>query len=125
VQIATLLGVSDLVIGLTIVAIGTSLPELVACIASVLKNEAELAVGNVIGSNMFNILAVLMMPALFSPAPFDAAILSRDVPIMFGFTIVLLIMAYGHKREGRINRVEGGLLLSGFMTYLLLLYIQS
>jgi cation:H+ antiporter len=125
VQIASLLGVSDLVIGLTIVAIGTSLPELVACIASVLKNEAELAVGNVIGSNMFNILAVLMMPALFSPAPFDAAILTRDVPIMFGFTIVLLVMAYGHKREGRINRIEGGLLFTGFMTYLFVLFIQS
>ena len=125
VKIATLLGVSDLVIGLTIIAIGTSLPELVASIASVLKNEAELAVGNIIGSNMFNILAVLMMPALLSPGKFDAPILERDMPIMFVFTVVLFLMAYGHKKLGRITRWEGGILLSGFSGYLYLLYIQS
>jgi cation:H+ antiporter len=125
VKIATLLGVSDLVIGLTIVAIGTSLPELVASIASVLKNEAELAVGNIIGSNMFNILAVLMMPALLSPGKFDASILERDMPIMFAFTVALFLMAYGHQKAGRITRWEGGVLLSGFSGYLYLLYIQS
>ncbi|MDQ7002240.1 MAG: calcium/sodium antiporter [Ghiorsea sp.] len=125
VKIATLLGVSDLVIGLTIIAIGTSLPELVASITSVLKNEAELAVGNIIGSNMFNILAVLMMPALFSPGKFDASILERDIPIMFGFTIALFLMAYGYKKAGKITRWEGGILLSSFSTYLYFLYIQS
>ncbi|WP_038249728.1 calcium/sodium antiporter [Ghiorsea bivora] len=125
VEIATMLGVSDLVIGLTIIAIGTSLPELVASIASVLKNEAELAVGNIIGSNMFNILAVLMMPALLSPGKFDAPILERDIPIMFAFTVVLFLMAYGYKRAGRITRWEGGILLSSFSGYLYLLYLQS
>ncbi|MDQ6984481.1 MAG: calcium/sodium antiporter, partial [Ghiorsea sp.] len=125
VEIATLLGVSDLVIGLTIVAIGTSLPELVAAIVSVLKNEAELAIGNVIGSNMFNILAVLSMPALFAPGSFDIATLTRDIPIMFIFTAALFLVAYGFKREGRITRVEGGILLSAYTGYLYVLYLQA
>ena len=116
---------SDLVIGLTIIAIGTSLPELVASITSVLKNEAELAVGNIIGSNIFNILAVLMMPALLSPGTFDVAILERDMPIMFVFTVALFLMAYGYKKAGRVTRWEGGILLSSFSAYLYLLYIQS
>ena len=122
---ATLLGVSDLVIGLTIVAIGTSLPELVASIASVLKNEAELAIGNILGSNMFNILAVLMMPALISPGEFDSQILTRDIPIMFVFTVALAVMSYGYKREGNVNRFEGIILTSGFVGYLYLLFLQS
>ncbi len=125
VQIATMLGVSDLVIGLTIVAVGTSLPELVASITSVIKKEAELAIGNVIGSNMFNILAVISMPALVSPGPFDQATLSRDMPVMFVFTTALFLMGYGIKGQGRINRIEGGLLFAGFIAYLYVLYLQS
>ncbi len=124
VEIATLLGVSDLVIGLTIVAIGTSLPELVASIVSVLKNEAELAIGNVLGSNMFNILAVLSMPALVAPGEFDGQTWTRDMPVMFIFTLVLIVVMYSFKSSGRISRVEGGLLLSGYVGYLYLLYIQ-
>ncbi|HID36486.1 MAG TPA: calcium/sodium antiporter [Ghiorsea sp.] len=125
VEVATLLGVSDLVIGLTIVAIGTSLPELVASIVSVLKNEAELAIGNVIGSNMFNILAVLAMPALFAPGSFDMQTLMRDIPIMFIFTAALFLVAYGFRGVGRITRLEGGVLLSGYIGYLYLLYLQA
>ncbi|MDX8387773.1 MAG: calcium/sodium antiporter [Ghiorsea sp.] len=125
VEIATLLGVSDLIIGLTIVAIGTSLPELVASVTSVLKGESELAIGNIVGSNMFNILAVLMMPALISPAEFEAPILTRDVPVMFIFAVALFVMAYGFKRAGEVTRIEGGLLLTAFSGYLYLLYLQS
>jgi len=125
IEVATLMGVSDLVIGLTIVAIGTSLPELVASIASVMKNEAELAIGNIIGSNMFNILAVLMMPALISPGGFDDQILVRDLPIMFVFTVALAVMAYGFKSAGNVNRIEGIILTSGFFGYLYLLFLQS
>jgi cation:H+ antiporter len=125
VQMATLLGVSDLVIGLTIVAIGTSLPELVASIVSVFKGESELAIGNVIGSNMFNILAVIAMPALVSPGAFDKVILSRDMPIMFMFSLALVAFAYGFKGEGKINRIEGGMLCFGFMAYLFCLYVQA
>ncbi|MDQ6965674.1 MAG: calcium/sodium antiporter, partial [Mariprofundaceae bacterium] len=123
--IAHAFGVSDLIIGLTIVAVGTSLPELMASIVSVLKNEPDIAIGNVIGSNMMNILAVLSMPALIAPQVLDAQVLSRDVPVMFVFTVVLFFMAYGFRGPGRINRIEGGLLLSGFCAYLLLLYAMS
>jgi len=125
VQIAAGLGVSDLVIGLTIVAIGTSLPELVASIVSVLKNEPDIAIGNVIGSNMFNMLAVLSMPALIYPQAFSADVLARDFPAMLIFSVALFLMAYRFRQaEGQINRVEGMLLLTGFIGYLLLLYVQ-
>jgi len=125
VHIAQTFGVSDLVIGLTIVAIGTSLPEVMACIVSVLKNEPDIAIGNVVGSNMVNILGVLSMPALIDPQIFDAEALYRDMPVMFAFTFVLFLAAYGFRGPGRINRIEGGVLLSGFCAYLLLLYAMS
>jgi cation:H+ antiporter len=125
IEIAQILGISDLVIGLTIVAIGTSLPELVASIVSVLKNEAELAIGNVIGSNMFNLLAVLSMPALIHPQAFSSDILLRDMPIMFAFTIAMFVVAFGFRSRGSINRPKGALLASGFCAYLYLLFIQA
>ncbi len=124
VDIAHYFGVSDLIIGLTIVAIGTSLPELVAAVASALKGEADLAIGNVIGSNMFNILAVLAMPALIHPGAFAPEALMRDFPIMIGFTIALFIVSFGLK-GGRVTRFEGGLLGSAFAGYLFLLYLQA
>jgi len=124
VEVAHALGVSDLVIGLTIVAIGTSLPELVASITSALKGEADMAIGNVIGSNMFNLLAVLAMPALIYPGTFAAPALLRDFPIMLGFTIALFMVSFGLKL-GKVNRFEGALLLSGFAAYLYLLFLQT
>ncbi len=124
VEVAHALGVSDLVIGLTIVAIGTSLPELVASITSALKGEADMAIGNVIGSNMFNLLAVLAMPALIYPGTFAAPALLRDFPIMLGFTIALFMVSFGLKL-GKVNRFEGALLLSGFAAYLYLLFLQA
>ncbi|PIW47363.1 MAG: calcium/sodium antiporter [Zetaproteobacteria bacterium CG12_big_fil_rev_8_21_14_0_65_54_13] len=126
VEIAHYLGVSDLVIGLTIVAIGTSLPELVASLVSALKGEADMAIGNVIGSNMFNLLAVLAMPALIHPGAFASDALMRDFPIMIGFTVALFAVSFGLKKQGGIiNRFEGGLLTAGFGGYLVLLYMQS
>lgn len=125
IEIAQILGISDLVIGLTIVAIGTSLPELVASIVSVLKDEAELAIGNVVGSNMFNLLAVLSMPALIHPHAFSSDILLRDLPVMFAFTVAMFVMAFGFRSQGRINRLEGALLGGGFCAYLYVLYIQA
>jgi len=124
VEIAHYLGVSDLIIGLTIVAIGTSLPELVASIASALKNEADLAIGNIIGSNMFNILAVLAMPALIAPGIYASEALVRDLPIMLGFTVALFVVSFGLK-GGRVSRFEGGLLLAAFVAYLYLLFLQA
>ncbi len=124
VEIAHFLGVSNLVIGLTIVAIGTSLPELVASIASALKNEADLAIGNVIGSNMFNLLAVLMMPALIEPGVFSSQVLLRDLPVMLLFTVALVVLTIGSKSRS-IGRFKGGLLVSSFTGYLYLLYLQA
>jgi cation:H+ antiporter len=118
VQIAHNLGVSDLIIGLTIIAVGTSLPELAASVMSALKKEHDMAIGNIIGSNMFNLLSVLAMPGLIKPSNLEPAVLERDFPVMLAFTIALFIMAYGFKGPGVINRIEGGLLLVGFATYM-------
>ncbi|TCK17561.1 cation:H+ antiporter [Thiogranum longum] len=125
VEIAEAFGVSDLVIGLTIVALGTSLPELAASIASALKNEPDIAIGNVIGSNMFNLLAVLGIPGIIRPDAVDAAVLSRDMPVMVALTVALLIMAWGFRGEGRINRLEGTVLLACYIGYQSLLYFTT
>lgn len=118
INIAEMMGISDLVIGLTIVAIGTSLPELAASIASALKNESDLAVGNVIGSNLFNTLGVLALPGLIHPSMLEAETLSRDLPVMVGATVLLFIFGYGFRGgHGRINRFEGGFLLACFVAY--------
>ncbi len=122
VGIAEHFGISDLIIGLTIVALGTSLPELAASISSALKNEHDIAIGNVIGSNMFNLLAVLGLPGLISPGPVDPAVISRDMPVMIALTVALLLMAYGIRGRGRINRLEGLLLLAAYAGYQTLLY---
>ncbi len=122
VALAQALGVSDLVIGLTVVAVGTSLPELAASVAGALKGEDDIAVGNVIGSNMFNLLAVLGLPGLIRPAPFEPAVLTRDFPVLIALTIALFAMAYGFRGEGRINRWEGLLLLAAFVAYDYTLY---
>lgn len=122
VEIAHMWGVSDLVIGLTIVAIGTSLPELAASIMSALKKEPDIAIGNIIGSNMFNLLAVLSLPGIIDPGPLQHEVMNRDFPIMIGLTVLLFVMAYGFKGPGRVNRIEGGLLLMAFIAYQLLLY---
>jgi len=125
VAVATAFGISDLVIGLTIVAIGTSLPELAASVMSVLKKEYDLAVGNVIGSNIFNTLGVLALPGLIAPGVIPEAAFSRDLMIVFALTIALLVMAYGFRgRPGVINRFEAALLLSSFGAYQWLLFQQ-
>lgn len=125
VNIATTLGVSDLIIGLTIIALGTSLPELAASIASALKNEPDIAIGNIIGSNIFNILAVLSIPGLLSPGSFASVVVSRDYSIMLILTIALIILSYGYKTGGRISRVEGGILLFAYFAYQTLLYFDA
>lgn len=119
VDIAQQLGISDLVIGLTIIAIGTSLPELAATAMSAYKGEDDMAVGNIIGSNMFNLLAVLGLPGIIQPSLLDNAVMQRDYPIVVGLTIVLFVMAYGFRGPGRINRLEGGLLLLAFIGYMI------
>ncbi|NRA54562.1 MAG: calcium/sodium antiporter [Gammaproteobacteria bacterium] len=122
VDIARFFGISELVIGLTIIAIGTSLPELAACIASIKNNEHDLALGNIVGSNIFNILAVLAMPALIAPGAFDPNAAGRDLYIMLALTITLFVMCWHFGKKRTITRTEGGLLLSSFIAYQALLF---
>ncbi|ARU64699.1 calcium/sodium antiporter [Histophilus somni] len=118
VQIASQLGVSDLVIGLTIVAIGTSLPELAASIMAARKGEVDLAVGNIIGSNLFNTLAVVGIAGLISPIQVSNEIFTRDMLVMGGLTLSLFLFGYGSRQKnGSINRVEGGLLITSYIVY--------
>jgi len=125
VNIATAYGVSDLVIGLTIVAIGTSLPELAASVASVLKKEPDLAIGNIIGSNAFNLLAVLCLPGLIHPTDVDPLLISRDFPIMLGLTLLLFFFSYSFNGQPRINRLKGGIFMLFFVTYLGKVYLDT
>jgi cation:H+ antiporter len=125
VSIAHNMGISDLVIGLTIVALGTSLPELAACVMSALKNEHDIAIGNVIGSNIFNLLAVLGLPGLLNPGPVDDIVLTRDYPVMVCLTLAFFVMAYGFRGPGRITRLEGACLVLAFVAYQTLLYFSE
>ncbi len=120
--IARYFGLSELVIGLTIIAIGTSLPELAACIAGVLKNEDDLALGNIIGSNIFNLLAVLAMPGLIAPGAIDENAATRDSYVMLGLTMLLVLFSFNLKGSRCINRIEGLGLISCFLAYQYLLF---
>ncbi len=119
VGIAKILGVSDLVIGLTIVAIGTSLPELAATIAAIKKGEHDMAISGIVGSNLFNILGVLGLAGAISPGPLDPDVLNRDFPFMIALTIALFLLARGLRRSGHgiIQRWAGGVLLFTFVAY--------
>jgi cation:H+ antiporter len=125
--IALNLGVSELVIGLTIVAIGTSLPELAASIASALKGHHDLALGNIIGSNLFNLLAVLAIPAFINPPALSNTLISRDYTFMLVLTGGLAILVYGKVllKKKDIGKVAGLLLLASYCAYLATLYQQS
>lgn len=124
VEIAEYFAVSDLIIGLTIVAIGTSLPELAATIAAARKNEFDLAVGNIIGSNIFNLLGVMALPGLIKPDTFEIEVLTRDYPVMIGLTVALMVfsIAWRKGKLGILGRVEGGVLLLGYIGYMLWLF---
>ena len=118
VGIAQSLGVSDLVIGLTIVAVGTSLPELAASVVSALRGEHDIAIGNVIGSNIYNLLAVLAVPAVLAPGAVSADVVWRDYPVMLAFTVVLWLVARAWgARPGGTNRIEGVVLLLSVIAY--------
>jgi cation:H+ antiporter len=112
-------GVSDLIIGLTIVALGTSLPELAASVIAARKGEHDIAIGNVVGSNMFNLLAVIGIATVIAPMNgIPLEVLQRDWLIMFALTVGLLLMAYGFKnKEGKITRFEGMILIVCYVAY--------
>ncbi|WP_372592491.1 calcium/sodium antiporter [Guyparkeria sp.] len=117
VDIAQFFGVSDLVIGLTVVAIGTSLPELASSIAALRKNEHDMVLGNVIGSNLFNTLAVVGLAGVIHPMAAEPEVFTRDMLVMGALTLALFFFAYGFRGPGRINRIEGGVLLAAFFAY--------
>jgi cation:H+ antiporter len=117
VNIARELGVSDLIIGLTVIAVGTSLPELASSLVAIRKNEHDIALGNVIGSNLFNTLAVVGIAATIHPLKVESAVLSRDMAVMAVLTVVLFLFSYGFRGPGRINRLEGAVLLSCYIGY--------
>ena len=118
VTIAGALGISELVIGLTIVALGTSLPELAASVIAARRGEHDIAIGNVVGSNMFNLLAVIGIAGAINPLSSIAPeVLYRDWTTMIGLTLLQLVMALGLMGRGRINRVEGLVLLAGYCAY--------
>ncbi len=122
VNIAEYFGVSDLVIGLTIVAIGTSLPELAASVVAARRDEHDIAIGNVLGSNVFNLLAVMGIPGMVAPGKVPPDMLFRDFPVMIGLTLLFFGLAYGIGSKGKISRLAGGFLLCCFVAYQLVLY---
>lgn len=130
VQMAQILGLSELFIGLTIIAIGTSLPELATAIASMLKKQDNLALGNIVGSNIFNLLAVLPFPAFLNPGTVDIMVIHRDYPFMLLLTLGLFFAAYSAHRTTPehphiISRIEGGIFLGVFGVYTTVLLMTS
>lgn len=117
VNIAQSMGVSDLIIGLTVVAVGTSLPELASSIAATRKGEHDIALGNVVGSNLFNTLAVVGLASVIHPMAVSPDILQRDIPIMVILTVLLLIFCLGKKGQASIGRGKGAVLLASFIGY--------
>ena len=125
VEIAVALGVSDLIIGLTVVAIGTSLPELASTIVAVRRNEHDIALGNVIGSNMFNTLAVVGIAGAIAPMSVGPEVFYRDLMVMAGLSLALFLFCYGFRGGGRLNRPEGSVLLLTFVAYTSYLVISQ
>ncbi len=125
VRVASSFGVSDLVIGLTVVAVGTSLPELAASLLAVKKGEHDIALGNVLGSNLFNTLAVVGIAGCIEPMRVSHYVLLRDCLVMTALTMSLFIFGFRLKGVGRINRFEGGGLLLAYVSYNIVLVFQA
>lgn len=125
VEIASAIGISDLVIGLTVVALGTSLPELASSLAAVKKNEHDIALGNVLGSNLFNTLAVVGIAGAISPLRVPAEVLTRDYPVMAALTLLLFLLLYGFRHGGQLTRAKGALLLGTYAAYTLYLIMTT
>ena len=115
--IAKYLGVSEVVIGITIVAFGTSLPELAVSLASALKGEYGLAIGNIVGSNIFNLLAVIGVAATIQPSALAPTVLSLHIFVMVAFTLVLFAMTYDYDGTAQLSRLEGFALLTAYIAY--------
>ncbi len=116
------LGISETIIGLTIVAVGTSAPELVTSVVAALRGQGDMAVGNVVGSSIFNLLAILGVAALFKPLPVPAEIMSRDIWWLIGITALMLPMMLSGKK---VNRLEGFILMAAITAYIVSLILGS
>lgn len=123
-NIAHHFGISETIIGLTLVAVGTSLPELAASISSALKGHQDIAIANVIGSNIFNMLTVLPVPALLAPSTLEAGVWSRDLPVMVGLSVLLFLMVFIAKKQ-TLTWPKGLVLLSLYIGYYIVLYQQG
>jgi cation:H+ antiporter len=122
VELALSLGVTELVVGLTLVALGTSLPELAASVAASRRGEQDIAVGNVVGSNIFNLLGVLALPGIIAPGAVSRSVVIRDFPIMLGATLLLLFMALNERNE--LGPKRGITLVVAFVVYFVMLFVQ-
>ncbi len=125
IEIARTIGFSDVVIGITLVALGTSLPELAVSLVSALKGEYGLAIGNIVGSNIFNLLAVIGIAATIAPAPLSQSVLSLHIFVMVAFTLVLFAMTYDYDGKSEISRVEGGALFIAYIAFLSYVVAQN
>ncbi len=125
IDIAHTLGVSDIVIGITLVALGTSLPELAVSLISALKGEFGLAIGNIVGSNIFNLLAVIGVAATIAPAPLAPSVLSLHIFVMVAFTLVLFAMTYDYDGKSELSRIEGSALLAAYVAFISYVVIQN
>lgn len=126
VGIARAIGMSELTIGLTIIAVGTSLPELATSVTGALKGEDDIAVGNVLGSNLYNLLTVLSLPGLIAPGPVSLDVVTRDLPLMLGLTVAVMLISHPRlSPRRRIGRLGGALLLSCFILYQGWLYMTA
>lgn len=117
IQIAHALGVSEVVIGILLVALGTSLPEFAVSLVSALKGEYGLAIGNIVGSNIFNLLAVIGVAATIAPSAMAPSVLSLHIFVMVAFTLVLFAMTYDYDGKSELSRIEGAALLIAFIAY--------
>lgn len=117
VDIATALGVSEVVIGITLVAVATSLPELAVSVVSAFRGEYGLAIGNIVGSNIFNLLAVVGIAASIQPSALHPSVLSLHIFVMVAFTLVLFAMTYEYEGRGQITRLEGAALIAAYFAY--------
>jgi cation:H+ antiporter len=125
IEIARIIGFSDVVIGITLVALATSLPELAVSLVSAMKGEYGLAIGNIVGSNIFNLLAVIGVAATIAPAPLPPSVLSLHIFVMVAFTLVLFAMTYDYDGKSEISRVEGSALFIAYMAFVSYVVVQN
>ncbi|MEX2494655.1 MAG: calcium/sodium antiporter [Woeseia sp.] len=125
IEIARALGVAEIVIGIVLVAFATSLPELAVTLAGALKGEHGLVIGNIVGSNLFNILAVIGVAAFIDPATMPPSVLSLHLFVMSAFTLVLFAITYEYRGAGIIRRVEGAALLAAWIAYDIYVVVQN